>query len=567
MAFPSRQSPALPRRFRCSPRVERLEERNLMTFFGGYRTVAELLADAATVTQNYPAITELVDYGDSYSKSVGGVTTPRGEFVAGYDLLAVRVTNRAIPGPKPVFFLLTGLHSREISTPEVGMRYLNFLTQQYGENADVTWIVDNHEIWIVPSSNPDGHWYVEQGTRPPYNSDPWLWRKNGRRNACTTYPSAGQGNSYGVDLNRNFADFWGGVGSSNSPCNQTYRGTSVASEPEVAALQNLVRTLIPDQRGTGINDPAPDNTTGIFIDLHTYGGYVLWPWGHTSAAPPNSTGLRNIGNRLAATNGYTAGQSNQTLYATTGTSNGWAYGELGVPAFTIEMDAPTFLAPYSTVDNQLWPEMFDPFLYSAKIARAPYQLARGPDTTLAFPFLDGTDLYVIGGHDERLNGGQAIGAAEFYVDTPPWAPGAVAYELASLDGAYDNTVEYTFGVASLAGLPPGRHMLYVRGRDAAGNWGPVSAEFVDLGGGFQAPGRGAGVVEGLLAGASAMNAGPLFAPAPEPFRRAEFTPSLIEPGRPNAVADAAPVPVPLAPTDTAALAIVEFADLELVYPT
>src|SRR5262249_33138662 len=160
----------------------------------------------ANVNANYPDITEIVDYGDSYSRTVGGVTTPRGDHLDGYDLLAVRITNRAVTGPKPVFVFSTGLHSREISTPEVGMRFLDYLTQTYGVHADVTWMVDYHEIWSIPLANPDGHWYVELGTRPPYNGSPFLWRKNGHPNACGIWPPSPSGDGYGVDLNRNFAE-------------------------------------------------------------------------------------------------------------------------------------------------------------------------------------------------------------------------------------------------------------------------------------------------------------------------------------------------------------------------
>lgn len=483
MPFPFRKP------VRCTPRVELLEDRNLLTFYGGYRTIAELLADAAAIADNYPEITELVDYGDSYSKTVGGVTTPGGQFVAGYDLLALRITNRSIPGPKPVFFVIAGLHSREISTPEVGMRFADMLTQGYGQDADITWMVDHHEIWFVPSTNPDGHWYVELGTQPPYNGNPWLWRKNGRPNACQQWPPGRNGEAYGVDLNRNFDDHWGGPGSSNNPCSLTYRGTSVASEPETYALQDLIRTLIPDQRGPSDLDAAPDDASGIFIDMHTFGGYVLWPWGHTNTPAPNAAGLTSVGNKLASYNGYRAGQSFQTLYATTGTTKGWVYTELGAAAYTIELDSPGFLAPYTTVDGQLWPEVQGSLLYAARVARAPYMLSRGPDADYAVPYYDGEWVYIFAGLNDTQTGGQNLQAAEFYVDTPPWMEGAVAQPLIAVDGDFDGQYEDAAGYLFAADLTPGRHIVYVRGQDSAGNWGPVSALFVDIG---AAPGRGSG---------------------------------------------------------------------------
>lgn len=429
--------PLTPRQGRTPLRVELLEQRNLLTFFGGYRTVEELLSDAVTLTATYPDITELVDYGDSYSRLAGGVTTPGGDRIGGYDLLAVRVTNRAVEGPKPVFVMMAGLHAREISTPEMAFRFLDHLTQNYGTDADVTWMVDHHEIWVVPVANPDGHWYVELGEQPRYGGNPWLWRKNGHP-GCDIWPPRRNGDGYGVDLNRNFDDHWGGPGSSGQRCSQTYRGNARASEPETYAFQNLVRSLIPDQRGPSDADAAPDETMGIMIDVHTYGGYVLWPWGHTDEPAPNATGLSDVGEKFATYNGYRAGQSYQTLYATTGTSNGWAYSELGIPAYTFELDSNGFLASYGSVDDQLWPENMSAFLHAARIARAPYMLSRGPDSLNVFPFVDGNILYAFATINDTDNGGQFIDGAEFYLDTPPWVEGAVAFQLGALDGEFDS---------------------------------------------------------------------------------------------------------------------------------
>ena len=57
------------------------------------------------------------------------------------------------------------------------MRMLDWLVDGYGVDADATWIVDHHEVWIIPSLNPDGHWIVELGTQPPYNGNPFYQRK------------------------------------------------------------------------------------------------------------------------------------------------------------------------------------------------------------------------------------------------------------------------------------------------------------------------------------------------------------------------------------------------------
>jgi hypothetical protein len=73
---------------------------------------------------------------------------------------------------------------------------------------------------------------------------------------------------------------------------------------------------------------------------------------------------------------------------------------------------------------------------------------------------------------------QDIAAAEYYVDTPPWAAGATAHPMAASDGSFDAPTEAVTATLDTSGLSGGRHILFVRGRDAAGNWGAFSAIFL-----------------------------------------------------------------------------------------
>jgi hypothetical protein len=444
------------------------------TFAGGYRTIATIYAQMASIAVAYPGITQLVDYGDSYSKTVGGVTTPGGDFIAGYDLKAMKVTNRSTPGPKPRFVLIGETHARELSPSEIAMRMLEWLVSGYGNDADASWLIDAHEIWIVPLVNPDGRWYVELGTKPPYNGAPFQWRKNGN-------PSAGGGawpptssSHYGVDLNRNSTFRWGGAGTSTNPSAWNYRGSAAGSEPETAAMETLLRSLFPDQRGSALTDPAPDSATGILVSLHTAYSLVLWPWSYTtSASAPNATGLSAIGRKLATFNGYRAGQWSTTMYVSSGTIDDWLYGELGVPAFTIEMGTH---APTMSGLNTVWSKNRGALVYAAKIARTPYMTARGPEVQSVSANASAGVLAVSATVSDAGNGGDPIAAAEFYIDTPPWRSGAAAHALSPADGAFDTATESASGQLGISGLS-GRHTLYARARDAQGNWGSISATF------------------------------------------------------------------------------------------
>jgi hypothetical protein len=458
---------------------------DLFTYYGGYRNVDELYADMAAIVANHPDIAEIVVYGESYCKMTGGCVTLGGQAQPGYDLQALRITNQALDDPdKPVFFLMAALHSREIATPEVAMRMADWLVGGYGLNADATWMVDYHELWIVPVANPDGLWLVELGTKPPYNGNPFTQRKNANRsNGCTAWPPSNS-NQYGIDLNRNHSYMWNSGGSSGVPCNLTYRGPAVASEVEVYQVENLVRAIIPDQRGPGVNDPAPPDTRGIFISLHSYSNLILWPWGYVNNPAPNYFGLKAIGDKMATYNGYISCQPPACLYAASGTSDDWAYGELGVPAYTYEIGTLAqggFFPPYARIDDTFWPGNGPALQYAARIARTPYMTVYGPDTLNVTAVNNGNNLVTINATiNDTANGNQPIVAAEYALSYPFWITDTVTGTLTAVDGNFNSPIELVTGDADVNNLLPGQHILFVRGQDSGGNWGPVTAAFFEV---------------------------------------------------------------------------------------
>jgi len=468
---------------------ERLESRCLLsasaepaatlaTFFDGYLTVHGIYQRMDQVAAAYPTLAELIDYGDSYSKTVGGVLTPGGRTLPGYDLLALKITNQAIAGPKPVFFLMANVHAREIATPEIALRFADWLTSGYGRDADATWLVDQHEIWILPTANPDGHWYVELGTQAPNGDQPWMWRKNGHAYEPAAWPPTAF-DHYGVDLNRNFDFHWGTAGATEDTRAQTYPGPAAASEPETRALQELLARVFADQRGPADADVASDTTSGIFVSLHQQGELVLWPWWDTDSAAPNAAGLEAIGRKFASYNGYTAGSGAQGLYQASGTVDDWVYGTLGVPGFTFEM-AREFMPWYPDIDETLWPENAAALVYAARLARTPYVTVLGPDAGQVAIERTNTGLTVSATIDDTANGGQALAGAEYYVDVPPWDHAAIPQVLAAGDGSFDSPREQVNATLAPEGLAAGRHVIYVRGQDSLGNWGPFSAGLLEF---------------------------------------------------------------------------------------
>ncbi len=422
-----------------------------------YRTIDELYAQIEAWESQYPHIARLTTIGYSHE---------------GRPLKMMRLTRRSKGGEKPVFFLMANIHGRELITNEVVMVYVQYLLENYGSDPDVTWLLDAHDIYVLVSANPDGHVKNEPG-------EPWAWwRKNTNpaNGSC-----GGSGGKYGVDLNRNSSFKWGGA--STDPCDETYQGPSAASETETQAVQSFIRSIFEDQRGPGDTDAAPDDTTGVFITLHSYSNLVLWPWGHTYTDAPNASQLRMLGEKMASYNGYVPEQASD-LYPTTGSTDEWSYGELGIASYTFEIGSygDGFYPPCSRYDALVQPNI-PALLYAAKVARAPYMTSFGPDaleiTVTPDSALAGEPLQVQAILNDEENGAQTIAAAEAYVGTPPW-DGGIAHPLTAVDGAFNETVESVRGLVDTTGLPEGRYLVYVRGQDSGGNWGPVSAFFVDI---------------------------------------------------------------------------------------
>ena len=436
--------------------------------FSCYRTVEETFTTAQTIAANYPNLATWTDHGDSWEKTQG---------LGGYDIQVLRLTNSTIPGPKPIIFITSAIHAREYTTAELTTRLAENLVNGYGTDPDATWILDYHEAHFMLQTNPDGRKQAEAGI---------LWRKNTNQNYCG--PTS---NNRGADLNRNFPFNWDCCGgSSNNQCDTTYHGSGPASEPETQAVVNYIQANFADNRGPGENDPAPLNTEGIYLDIHSSGRLLLWPWGHTSNPAPNSTQLQTLGRKLAYFNGHEPKQS-IGLYPTDGTTTSFAYGEMGLAAYTYELGT-QFFESCSYFENTLVPDNMPSLMYALKVVRAPYITPAGPEAVnvaldfgSALPGVpSGTVVNLTASIDDtRYNNSngtepsQNVVAAEYYLDAPPW-DGGTAVAMTANDGSYNSTVEGATAVIDTTSLSQGQHILYVRGQDANGVWGAVSAVFL-----------------------------------------------------------------------------------------
>ncbi len=268
-----------------------------------YRDFATVVATLEETAAEHPEISRLVDIGDGWEKTQG---------IADRDILAMRITdNPDAEEDEPDVLFIARQHSDEATPTEIALQLIENITDQYGLDARISWLVDNRDIWVIPVVNPDGMDY--------YMSTGEIWRKNRHLN---------YDGSYGIDLNRNYAGSengdpfgaWGGVGTSSEPSDPNYCGESPFSEPETQAVRDL----------------AWSQGFEVAADFHMSGDGIAWPWGYTMEPTEDDAELSHIADELSKLNGYFTLLS-ADISLTTGDSLDWLYGGAGVYPFLFEV--------------------------------------------------------------------------------------------------------------------------------------------------------------------------------------------------------------------------------------
>jgi Ca2+-binding RTX toxin-like protein len=468
---------------------------NVIPGFTSYRTVESTYRDLSQIAANNASLASWVDIGDSYDK-----TAPGGS--EGYDLYALELGNKekSLSQDKPVLFVQGSLHAREYTTAEAVTRFAESLMAGYGVDADTTWLLDFVDIRLVSIANPDGRKFAEQG---------YSWRKNTNPNVPAGEEPAPFPN-YGVDLNRNYGSKWGEVegGASTNPADLTYQGPSPFSEPESQALRDYLLNTFPDQKGPEDFDPASPDTSGVYLDLHSYGNLILYPFGWTNERAPNYDGLRNLGLKL----GYFTGIDGEAydvqqaigLYPTSGTTDDWVYDTFGTAAYTLELGT-EFFQPSEDFEETIAPEVLPALFYAAKSAHRPYQTSDAPDvvsTNVSLPQAvvgvtetvvlraqaDGT-RYNDGNGNSNGNGiteglelptPQNVTGGRYSINAPSWVEGTETFEMELADGTSDSPTEALLARIDVTNLSVGRHTVFVEAKDGEGNYGVPTAVFLDV---------------------------------------------------------------------------------------
>ena len=302
----------------------------------------------------------------------------------GRDIWLVVVTNTETGDDreKPAFWVDGNIHATEVSASTACLTFLHYLLSRYGEDPEVTRVVDTRATYIVPRVNPDGaEWaladkprYIRSSTRPyPYDEDPLgglvvedidgdgrmlmmrLPDPNGAWKVCDEDPrllvrrdpteSGGQyyrllpegkvedydgvtitiqPKKERLDLNRNFPEHW------RQENEQRGAGPYPTSEPEVRAMVHFI---------------ADHHNIVGGVAFHTYGGVLLRPYDDRDDKEFPIEDLwtfQKIGQRGTEITGY----PNVSVYhdfryhpkqVITGGFDTWLYEQMGAFAWTVEI--------------------------------------------------------------------------------------------------------------------------------------------------------------------------------------------------------------------------------------
>ncbi len=268
---------------------------------GQYHSYSQVVTLLRTMAQNYSSICKFDSIGQTYE----------GNWIYG-----VKISDdvNTEDDTEPDVLIFGVLHAREWATVEVPLFFADSLTKAYSSNSAIQAQVNSREIWIFPVINVDGYNY----DYPNYH---W-WRKNRQ-------PFGG---ATGTDCNRT----WNG-------CNSGDRYGDWGAIPYYSAVTHRQSNDLfcgPHGEGPGGNSSPCNGALSKFIQshefnytdsYHSYSELVLWPWGYTSATPPNNSYLVSYGTTKAGLihrlgSGYYSPSQGYGLYPTSGGSDGWIYG-------------------------------------------------------------------------------------------------------------------------------------------------------------------------------------------------------------------------------------------------
>lgn len=303
-------------------RGSELERLSRLGFTYSIRREGPVPLNAAKALSDYTDPQELSAFMDQVAANFPKLAQKvllQGTLFEGQKVWALKITKDVgQANDRPTFLVDAQHHAREVMTPEIAKDMIDYLTSRYATDPDVQRWVDNINIWIVPSVNPDGAMYV-------FNNDN-MWRKN-RNPVCP------------ADINRNYPFLWNSCGGSSASCSsETYHGPEPGSEPETKAMVQV----------------TADAHALFALSYHSYGEYIMYSYGcnDPDQRGPMDAVAQKLNGMLQNDNGQTGqwstGPTWSTIYTVDGGSNDTQYGMYGSYSYVIEVNSSDFQPDYAT---------------------------------------------------------------------------------------------------------------------------------------------------------------------------------------------------------------------------
>uniref|UniRef100_A0A182UEK2 Peptidase M14 domain-containing protein n=1 Tax=Anopheles melas TaxID=34690 RepID=A0A182UEK2_9DIPT len=172
-----------------------------------------------------------------------------GETWLGRDINMMTINYNA----RDTIVLVANLHAREWAAMTTALFIIFELVyngHHHPELSQFRWM-------IIPIANPDGYEFTRERDR--------YWSKN-----RSPQPDS---QTFGVDLNGNFAYKWEENDRPVEPKDRTYNGPQAGSEPETRAISKLLESIGPDIL--------------LFVDMHTFGNHIFHPWSYSTEPAEN----------------------------------------------------------------------------------------------------------------------------------------------------------------------------------------------------------------------------------------------------------------------------------------
>lgn len=226
-----------------------------------------------------------------------------GKSLFGRNLYAVKMGEGA-----PIGIAQYGIHAREFITALLAVEH--YRRGLY-----------KGTFWLLPLMNPDGALLSSYGldSVKSVEDKEYLLEINGDKQDFSLWKANGRG----VDLNVNFAANWGeGMKNVRYPCSENYIGEKPFSELETQALKRFTLEIKPDYT----------------VSYHTKGEEIYWHF-HQSAQKFERD--KKLALALSKSTGYPLAYAKGSV----GGYKDWCIQSLGIPSFTIEAGADSFLHP------------------------------------------------------------------------------------------------------------------------------------------------------------------------------------------------------------------------------